>query len=56
MHIGRRKELYEALHVTGEVVQSYLPVERQFDFAQKIIAAVGSNSELTAIKLRERLA
>jgi len=40
--------------VTGEVVRSYLPVEQQFEFAQKIIDAIGSNSELTAIKLRER--
>ena len=39
--------------VTGEVVRSYLPVDQQFGFAQKIIAAIGSN-ELTAIKLRER--
>jgi len=39
--------------VTGEVVRSYLPVDRQFVFAEKIIDAVGS-SELTAIKLRER--
>jgi hypothetical protein len=39
--------------VTGDVVRSYLPVEKQFSFAQQIIAALGT-SELTAIKLRER--
>jgi len=40
--------------VSGEVVQSYLPVEHQLDFAQKIIDAVGGSGEMTAIKLRER--
>jgi hypothetical protein len=39
--------------VTGDVVRSYLPVDKQFGFAQQIIAAMGT-SELTAIKLRER--
>lgn len=39
-------------YVTDETVRSYLPVERQFEFGQKIVAAVGG--ELTAIKLRER--
>lgn len=39
--------------VTGEVVQSYLPVEKQFAFAQQVIADLG-DQELTAISLRER--
>jgi hypothetical protein len=39
--------------VTGEVVRSYLPVEKQFDFAQQILTELG-DQELTAIKLRER--
>jgi hypothetical protein len=39
--------------VTGEVVRSYLPVEKQFGFAQQIIDELGEQ-ELTAIKLRER--
>ena len=39
--------------VTGEVVRSYLPVDKQFSFAQQILAELG-DQELTAIKLRER--
>ena len=39
--------------VTGEVVRSYLHVDKQFGFAQQIIGELGEQ-ELTAIKLRER--
>jgi len=38
--------------VTDQTVRSYLPVDQQFAFAQKIIAALGE-TELTAVRLRE---
>jgi hypothetical protein len=39
-------------YVTDETIRSYLPVEQQYAFAQKIVS--GFAGELTAIKLRER--
>lgn len=39
--------------VTDETVQSYLPVDRQIEFAQRIITELGAK-EVTGVNLRER--